>query len=252
MRKWYPKIKSWLFPGVLILFILGTATMPAVYSYTYSGRSQSPNHILTYTKNKLTWDRATGINKDGAAEMDLFDVEYPNVQSQNGENVIAPGTGKTSIVRLKNDVAGTIQYTAALYRITTNENLPLNITLTGSDFTPTSEYALPQGISEDQVITAVKGSVGGNQIQDFDVAWDWCFYEDDVHDSIDTALGNKESLDKVTVGLYIQVEDDNAYIPPDTGDSTPFGTYLILMLISGAVLAVLLMERKRESKDACS
>ena len=253
MLEIWSKIRSWLLPGVLIMGILGAATVPAAYSYTYAGRSESPDHILTYTGEKMVWDDATGINEDGVAEMDLFDGCYTNVTSEDGEILVAPGTGKTSIVRLKNDKHESMKYTAVLYCTETDENLPVEVVLNGSNFTETDTYTLPEGVSQDQVITAVQGTLDGNQIQDFDVSWDWDFYQDDAQDAADTEFGNREDADHMTVGLYFQAENrDEVIIPetPQTGDtSTPVGPYLVLMLISGAVVILLLIERKRRTEN---
>ena len=54
-----------------------------------------PAHVLSYTTGRLTWDRATGIDENGAAVLSLFADAYQNVLSENGERVAAPGTDGT-------------------------------------------------------------------------------------------------------------------------------------------------------------
>lgn len=261
------KVNQWLLPAVLILFILQVVTLPYVLGFTYSGRSESPDHILTYTRGKLTWDSATDIDANGVAELDLFDANYQNVESSNGDNLVAPGTEGINIVRLKNSVKGPVTYTAVLYRIRTDETLPVETEFADDTaFTDTTTYSLPKGVTKDQVIRAVKGTVKGGQIQDFDIKWLWEFYVDDTQDVADTAFGDK-ATDEVTVGIYIVVEDNNNYssgkdpeeeIPdgpviyypaaPKTGDNAQTAMYLTLMGISFAVLVVLLIERRREKQ----
>lgn len=250
MIRWN-QIKSWLLPGVLISCILGVVTIPAASFYTYSGRSETPDHVLVYTPNQLTWDDAEGISEEGIAEMDLFDAQYANVKSADGENLIAPGTGKTNIVRLKNDTNETITYTAVLYYGANEAELPLHVTLNGRDSLEAENTVLPEGVGREQIIATAEGSLGGKQIEDFDVTWDWSFYKDAYTDALDTALGNREVPDSVTVGLYIQVEDQNEHIihpdTPQTGDDALLGPYIALMIIGTAVLAVCLMSRRRKT-----
>ena len=248
------KHRPWLLPTVLILFILEIFTLPLVIEFTYSGRQEAPNHILTYTENKLTWDSATNIREDGSAELDLFNAIYDNAESADGKNIIVPGTEGYNIVRLKNDVSGPVNYTAVLYRIHTSDKIPVSATLDGENFTDTTVYSLPDDVKEAQVVRAVSGTLDGSRIQDFDIQWRWNYYDDDAQDLVDTYLGSKSAFgdaDKVTVGLYIVVEDDNNYILPDTpqtGDNLLFGSYIVLMCISGLLLILLFISRRREEK----
>ena len=251
MKRIWEKRNQWLLPMVLVLFILEVITLPFVMGITYSGRSEAPDHVLTYTKGKLTWDSATGISANGAAELDLFDAVYPNVESADGENVVAPGTEGSSIVRLKNSVKGSVKYTAVLYRIRTSENLPVEAGLGMEGHTPAESYGLPQDVEESQVIKAVKGSIRGGEIKDFDISWLWDYYESAEQDRLDTLLGIEPEADRVTVGLYIVVEDNNSYTNPtlpQTGDDSRIGMYLTLMGISGVLLILLLIDRRREKK----
>lgn len=248
--------KQWLLPATLILFILEIFTLPFVVGMTYSGRSEVPNHVLTYTENKLTWDSATGIDSNGVARLDLFHAVYDNVSAWDEENVIAPGTDGYNIVRLKNNVSGEITYTAVLYSIKTTENLPITPELTGTSFTDTDTYPLPDGVEREQVMRAVTGKLGGGQRQDFDISWIWNFYEDESRDTTDTELGDKAAIDvadNITVGLYIVINDGNSYVSPDipkTGDDSMLGLYLALMGVSGLMLILLLVDRRREEKCA--
>lgn len=249
-RLFSEKTSRWLLPVVLFLFILEVLLLPVVLGITYSGRSETPTHILTYTKNKLTWDNSVGIEPNGAAKLDLFHAQYPDAESGNGENVVAPGTEGYSIVRLKNDVDGSVDYTAVLYCIRTDEQLPVQVALEGSSFEKTQSYLLPDGVQNNHVIRAVTGTIRGGEILDFDISWLWDFEKDDTQNVIDTFLANKDNADRVSVGLYIQVEDDNIYKAdiPQTGDDQPISMYFVLMGISLAVLLLLLWDRRKEKK----
>lgn len=264
MSLFLQKQRQWLLPAILILFILLVATLPYVAQLTYSGRSESPDHVLTYAPGELVWGSSTGINADGAAELSLFSAKYDNVYADNGENVVAPGTNGVNIIRLKNSAGGKIKYTATVYRITSSEALPVTVSLDGRGFTDTSHAVLPEGIDHSSIIRSVTGTVGSGEIQDFDISWLWRFTEGDTQDTADTGLGNTAAAgapDNVTVGIYIVVDDDNDYSEPitptvpKTGDNAMLGTYVALIAISGAVLLLLLLGKRREKDEeekACS
>lgn len=303
MTAWTTK-RGWLLPAVLILFLLEVLLMPLALGQTYAGRSESPDHTLTYETGSLTWDSATGIDPNGAAQLSLFGQTEQNVLADNGDRVIAPGTGNTSIVRLHNNSQTEIGYVAVMYRIKQESTLPVAPTLAQDNaFTDTDTYPLPDGVTRDQVVCAVTGSVQAGQVQDFDLSWSWNYYESDARDQLDTALGNRAAWatpDEVTAGIYIVVEEENtggtgpddptdptdptdpveptdpdgqtdpddpgkparwidggspdeeAYITPTvpkTGDNSRAAVYLALMGISGAVLVLLVLERRRENRS---
>lgn len=255
MSKSVNKVHRWLLPATLILFILFAATFPFVAGLTYSGRSESPEHILTYTKNSLTWDSGTTVDSNGVGALTAFEAEYDNVVAVDGDNVVAPGTEGYDIVRLKNNVSGAINYTAVLYTIKSSDELAVKTALSGTGFTDTTSYSLPEGVDESDVIRAVTGSLGGGQVQDFDIDWYWNFTEGNAQDKTDTSLGNKASAgdpDDVTVGIYIIVEDNNSYVkptPPRTGDDGLTNLYYTLFAICGFTLLILFLTRRRKDDE---
>lgn len=250
MNKFFNKIEGWILPVCLCLFTVMMMLMPIGTGFTYAGRSQSPDHVLTYSENKLTWDAAMNILPDGSAELDLFLPAYQGTQSADGESIFAPGTENTCFVRLENTVAGPITYTAVLYEIKSDPDLPITASMAGETFTESGSYVLPEGVQAHQVIQAVTGSVPAKQHQDLDVNWVWDFYVDDAQDVLDTYLGDKDHSDEVTIGLYITVHDDAGYVkpdlPPQTGDNSPVAMYLTLAGVSLVVLILLVWDRRRE------
>ncbi len=254
MNSFVQKQRQWLLPATLILFILLVVTFPFVAQITYSGRSESPDHVLTYVPGELVWGSETGINADGAAELSLFSAKYDNVLSADGDKVIAPGTNGINIVRLKNSAGGAVTYTATVYRIRSTETLPVSVSLDGRNFTDTTRAVLPEGVPADSVIRSVTGSVGSGEIQDFDISWLWLFTEGEAQDIADTGLGDKAAAgypDDVTVGIYIVIEDNNETIQPEipTGDNNMIGMYIVLMAVSGFFMFFLLFGRKREKDE---
>ncbi len=254
MQAFFKRQRRWLLPAVLILFILEVIAFPFAMYFTWAGRSEVPERVLTYTQGRLTWDSAAGVDEKGAANLSLFETWYQNINADDGEKVVAPGASGDSIVRLKNSVSGTVGYTAVFYRIRTTDLLPVEVSFSGEGFADTEEYTLPEGVKKEDVLRAVSGTLGGGMIQDFDIGWYWTFYESEQQDRIDTWLGDKAAggdADDVVVGLYIVVQDGNSYIVPDspqTGDDTRLGLYVALMCISGAVLILLVVDRRRSRK----
>lgn len=258
----YRNKKDWLLPVALILFLLAVVLFPFAAEHTYAGRDDAPDHILTYTSGSLAWDSATGVDeKTGVAELSLFDSAYQNVQADNGDKVVAPGTEGKMIIRLKNDEDYPVEYVAVMYRMKEEDDLPVEpVMAEAADFTDTEVYPLPEGVTADQVIRAVRGTVGGDELQDFDITWLWEYYESEERDQTDTALGNKaawEIPNEAQTGLYIVVMDDlgnpdASYICPETprtGDTAGPGLYLVLTAVS--ILLVLLLMLERRQKKEC-
>lgn len=263
-NKWRGRLLS----AALILLLIGIILFPFAAQLTYAGRSETPDHTLTYTAGSLAWDSATHVDEaTGVAELGLFYSAYQNVQAENGDKVIAPGTEGENIVRLKNDADYAIRYIAVMYRMKEEEALPVEPAMADdAAFTDTDIYPLPEGVGKEQVLRAVTGTVGANGLQDFDIAWLWEYYQSDERDQVDTALGNTaawEIPDEVQAGLYIVVvegpgpddaspdDPDDPYtypVVPKTGDSRHLGPYLILMAISGALLLLLALDRRKGKK----
>lgn len=249
------KLREWLFPAILILFILQVMLLPVMIGLTYAVPAERPEHILTYRTGSLVWDKAASVRPDGSAELSFFETLYQNVNAGNVEKVLAPGTEKDSVVRLKNNTNKEITYTAVLYSLSTSPDLDIGATLSGNGFSDTSRYMLPESIKEETVIRAVGGRLDSKKMQDFDINWFWN-YEDganiDERDLVDTYLGNKAAsgkADDATLGFYIVVRDGGEIVPsPSTGDNTLIGGYVVLMLISGGMCLFLALTRKRREK----
>ncbi len=240
------KLREWLFPAILILFILQVMLLPVMIGLTYAVPAERPEHILTYRTGSLVWDKAASVRPDGSAELSFFETLYQNVNAGNAEKVLAPGTEKDSVVRLKNDTNKEITYTAVLY----------SLSISGDGFSDTSLYTLPKSIEEEAVIRVVGGRLDAKKLQDFNINWFWNFEDGantDKRDGIDTYLGNKaanEKADEATLGFYLVVYDDSEILPsPQTGDNTVICGYVVLMLISGGLCLFLALTRKRRERD---
>ena len=248
----YEKLREWMFPAILILFILQVILLPVMIGLTYATRSERPEHILTYTTGRLVWDKDTSVRPDGSAALSFFESLYQNVNAENVEKVLAPGTEKDSIVRLKNNSKNSVRYTAVLYSLSTTPDLDIGASLSGDGFSDTSDFTLPDKINKDTVIRAVGGSIAANAMQDFDINWFWSFEDandTESRDKIDTYLGNK-AADEATLGFYLVIHDGGEIVPsPQTGDNTMIGAYVVLLIISGGMSLFLAVFRRRRKKD---
>ena len=133
-----------LFVALLLLFIMQVLLLPAVISATYATKSVKPEHIITYTPGKLSWDENTETDSSGAARLFLFDSADENASADNGEKTIAPGTQRESVIRLLNESSGKISYRAVLFYKKSDEALPASLTLSGEGFRDSENTALPK------------------------------------------------------------------------------------------------------------
>ncbi len=248
------KLREWIFPVILILFILQVMLLPVMIGITYATRSERPEHILTYMTGQLVWDKDTAVRPDGSAGLSFFEVFYRNVRGEDAEKVLAPGTEKDSVIRLQNNTKRNVGYTAVLYRLSDVPELNIHASLSGEGFADTAAYPLPAKIEKSAVIRAVDGSLGASQMQDFDIHWSWAFEDEadtEARDRLDTYLGDKAAggaADEATLGFYLVVHDGGD-VAPKTGDNTPLWGYVVLMLISGGVTVILAVTRKRRNRN---
>lgn len=234
----------------LVLFLIEILLLPVCLKFTYADASDTPAGVLTYTNGKLTWDSAVSVLPDGTAELNFFDDGYTNVISVDGKNVLAPGTGAVRKIRLISAVPRDVAYRALIYRIDSEQEIPIKGILDGPGSGDTGHIpALPEGVAPENVLKTMEGTLPGNDALDFNVGWEWLFYESQARDAADTLLGNDEAA-KTTLGFYLVIDDDTAVVPPSpqTGDDAPVKAYIALIVISFLVLLLLFVTRERDRK----
>ena len=274
MKTVLAQYKNWLLPAVLILFILQAVTFPFALGQSWAGRSETPDHLLTFNmRGRLVWDSETVVDDNGVAQLNLFDSKYGDpvtVGSADGSKLVAPGTGKQTMIRLYNRFVKPIFFKVVLYQY--QENVPEDINMRdklqtrlldaidGRGFADDTKPVLPEGVTEDQVIRAVTGKISAQKYQDFDISWLWDF-EAEGKDGEDTLLGSLAAEGKdpnVTLGVYIVAQMDisgggggsgDVIKPesPKTGDSG-IGVYLGLTAVCGGMLMLLLWEKRKARK----
>ena len=164
--------------------------------------------------------------------------------------MVAPGTERDSIVRLKNANKEEATYIATLYVIQSSE-LPVTADLICEEGTLTDEYVLPEHAADADVIASYTGVIKSEEIVDFTTEWKWKFYESDAQDQIDTALGNlaaEGKADNIVLGLYIVVEGEEEVIPPQTGDRSML-PQIIALVVTGVCLVLIIVGRRRKKAE---
>ena len=257
MLSFLDRNRKWLTVTFVFLLALEIMTFPYVVGVSFADRSENPNHTLTYTTKKLTWTTTEGVNDQGAAIFGIFDPRYANVESENGDYLVAPGTESGTVIRLLNNSSKEITYYAVMYMVEDPGDLPVDARMDGENLTTTSSYTLPDGVLRKDVVRAVTGTVKSKNKQDFDLSWTWDFYESHAQDVRDTALGDQSAAGNpgtVSIGFYLVVEEEEDYTKPSnpkTGDSFHLWLYVGIMVLSALALLFLLLERLWERKRLC-
>ena len=221
-----------LFVALLLLFIMQVLLLPAVIGATYATKSVKPEHIITYTPGKLSWDENTETDSSGAARLFLFDSAYES--------------------------SGKISYRAVLFYKKSDEALPASLTLSGEGFRDSENTALPKELRDMSVVRSVTGELAAKGLQELDVSWLWEFEDGEKaaeRDESDTRFGNKAAdgnADTLSAGVYIVIEDENGTVLPDvpkTGDTSRLAAYIILMCCSASSLLVLFFAGRKRKDD---
>lgn len=227
--------------------LLGVAlALVCAASLVVPGFAQGNTVSLTFNGKTLQWGQGVTVDENGVAELGLFSDEYENVQSENGDDVVAPGTSGGAEVRLKNSSTQKMSYTAVLYTTRDlGDAVTISFTSEKGAATEVSTNLLPEEDRETaQIVAAYTGELSGLTGDDLTVTWDWPY--EDGNDEGDTALGNEGGY--LTVHLYIIAEADEVYKPtaPDTGDDTNIFPALVGLCACAAGLYVLARRHGKE------
>lgn len=172
----------------------------------------------------------------GALTIDMFDGEYDAVNNENDDNLVAPGTTKTTTFAFaytpKSDTvnaltAGAIAAPEVAYQFTITptitgdyDALDANTNFYWTLKTPGAADATKyQTVAEFlAAIKALSGDASGSKRYEantlptnftdtdevYTIGWAWDFYTTDDHDlNVDTVMGNAQDLDDVTFNIEI-------------------------------------------------
>ncbi|MBE5762564.1 MAG: hypothetical protein E7334_11315 [Clostridiales bacterium] len=181
-----------------------------------------------------------GFDQAAKTTIDMFDDSYTNVASSNDDNVVAPGTSKTTTfafgytpkgAEVNSLTAGAIAMPEVAYTFKVDASITGDYDAldANSNFVWTlqkGEGTVNKYQTVEALIAAVKalsGDASGSkdytagQLPDaftsadevYKIGWDWTFYADDAGDEADTAMGNAQDLDDVTFTITISATQIN-------------------------------------------
>lgn len=200
--------------ALLVLTLLTTCAISGTFAKYTTSTSGSDTARVAY------W----GFNQNASTTIDLFDTTYTNVKSANDDNVIAPGTGKTSAFAFgytnntdKNITAPEVAYTLTV-------DAKADGSYTALDANDSFRWTLQKGEGNAteyntvaDLINAIKAlsgdSTGTKQYaagelpaaftsadEAYTIGWKWAF---DGNDAGDTTMGNAETLENVKLSITI-------------------------------------------------
>lgn len=207
--------------GLLVAVLLTTSIISGTFAKYTTTTSGNDSARVAY------W----GFNQAASTTIDLFDANYNSnkVKSENGDNVIAPGTEKTSTFAFGYDEnanvkAPEVEYTLNVAVDTTGSNT------TKLDNDESFKWILKKGDAQAteydtlaQLVAAIKalsGDVSGTKEyaagtlptnftaadEVYTVGWKWAY---DGQDAKDTALGNDTNLENVNLKITITATQKN-------------------------------------------
>lgn len=246
-----------------LLSVIPVVALAGVVALSVTAESASPSYTLTYYgRGSMLWDNSVGYDDEsGAAIFSIYDFQYDNVLSDNGDLIIAPGTGSTLPIRLANASDHPVAYTSVFYLLQTTDIIPMEVDVQANMSGDGVMNPLPPGVTAEDVLRTATGVLQSGEAHDFSISWAWQFYSSDEQDIIDTMLGNSaaEGDDlQVYVGMYTIIEegnDEDVNTPgpgssgiAQTGDAFHVVTYLVLMAASVAALLMLLANHRKEKQ----
>lgn len=201
--------------GLLVATLLTTSVISGTFAKYTTSASGTDEARVAY------W----GFNQSADMNIDLFDATYNNVKSADNDNVVAPGTEKTTTFAFGYD-ANTSESANApevAYKLTvdaaatgTYTDLDANSSFKWTLKTPSADQATEYNTVAELIaaIEALSGDTSGTKEykagelpttftaadEQYTVGWKWAF---DGNDAKDTEMGNATALDNVKLTIKI-------------------------------------------------
>ncbi len=200
--------------ALLVLTLLSTCAISGTFAKYVTEATGTDNARVAY------W----GFDQTAWAEYDLFDDSYVNVKSNDGTNVVAPGTAKEETVSFTYDnTAGSAPEVAYNFSIVLDTNGSDTDALDeNTNFVWTLKMPGDETATEYQTVALLKTAIeslnktgetiyrpgefpdgfgAGNN--DITIGWKWNFSTSTEGDIADTAMGNADDLDNVKFVLTV-------------------------------------------------
>ncbi len=176
-----------------------------------------------------------GFDQAATTTIDMFDGTYANVQSSNTDNVLAPGTSKTTTFAFgytPKDATVNALTAGAIAAPEVDYEFKVNATVIGdhdlldsnTNFVWTLKVPNADAATKYQTVAellaavkALSGNASGTKTytagnlptaftaadETYTIGWDWTFSTDTAGDTADTTMGNQQDLDDVTFTITI-------------------------------------------------
>lgn len=200
---------------------------------------------------------------DTYTQIDLFRVSYENGQqeitvlSDNGDELIAPGTENSYTFKLKNNGEVALDYTVSVdaYIVPADTQIPMSGRMNRYDgkwvVGSETDYANVQTLDGAQD----SATLGAGKYTYYTFDWLWPF--ESGNDELDTMLGNMAVDQELTFTLAITTiaevsgdpYDDSGITPPRTGDDSNPVLWFVLAISSLALILILLFYRRKDEEQ---
>ena len=197
-------------------------------------------------------------------KVEIFKISYENgsgqvtVLSENGDKVLAPGTGNTYRFTLENTAGVPVQYTLTMeawFGDSKDDTDAKIIPVVARVRDYQGNYLAGSASAKTDVLELNKvyqqGTLARAYVAPYTLEWEWPFEVDDVYD---TMLGNLAV--KEDIKLTIKINVVSSYTPasdggiPKTGDTSGVQMAMAVMITSGTGLLFLLgLPRRRRRKE---
>lgn len=238
-----------------------TTTVTHTTAAATTPTTQRPTHPgFEAGDDKTVWSTDTMV--------EIFRVSYENgqqvvnVQSSDGDKLIAPGTENTYIFKLKNTGDVALDYTVEVDAFFTPADIEIPVTCRLSRYDGTWVVGGEETYAAIPAVDAAEDSaiLGAGKYTYYTLDWRWPF--EGGNDQWDTQLGNlateRELLFTIVIKTTATVsrypDDDSGIAPPQTGERGGFAQWMALAVGGFAVMLFLLFyddrEKRRESAEA--
>lgn len=225
---------------------------------TGSGGGKDP--VFSVTDDNQTWTKEMDV--------EIFRAAYDEqgritVLSENGDSLIAPGTGSAYTFQLKNSGNCALDYNmdVSMHASESNDAIPLEVKMSRSDGrflagddNNWTELAALDGAKDAAVL-------GADSFTAYTLEWQWPFEtmegEISSEDLRDTLLGNMEIDEELNVAIKISVTASADEDPtrkggtPKTGDDSQLTLFIVIAIAATVILLIILifLIKERREKD---
>lgn len=193
--------------------------------------------------------------EDNIREIDLFNTSYLNdsgevtVESQNGENVVAPGTEGKYIFKIKNTGLRPVDYDIDVFSEIEEKykDIPVEVRVWKYDGGWISNKAGEWQPLSNSNIASSNDYLNVGREHYYTVYWRWNF---DGDDNLDTWFGDEASKEDIPFKVYIETTASESTSPEiDNGTCFPWWIIGLLLIFIGLLIFLILLKRKKEENE---